>query len=352
MELQVQRAFDEDPNRLVNKLKSFLDNPTRPAYHKTYWESLDELEKLKGDLVEQMKQRDEKILLARAAKKLMEKDASIKTERQALEMAQLEMDFEKQSSSTALVVKPLSRWEQFKQSVNFSPKRSRLYQKTLELKEKLEESDNPIIAKAMNAVGAAEDILGSAKKVVAPEVKKKGLVLLGEVIPNFNPLEFYVNIVIQLKPIINAFNEGDREFIFDMAAPDRYPYLEQKMKEMRKSKHRPGEEFESFILRYPKRPHILSVSIDDPAKPTVLLKFKLKKTAESALAPQEQGQEENKDASSSASRSTKAASSSAQVAAEDVKLVKANYVIALVFNTEVQEWQIFDFHEATMDVTM
>lgn len=280
----------------------------------------------------------------------MEKDPTIRSEEEVLELADQTMaGQEVPTSSTALVVRPLSRWEEFKKSVNFSPKRTKLYQKTMELKEKLEESDNPLIAKAMNAVGAAEDIIGSAKKVVVPEAKKRGLELLKEVIPNFDPIEFYANMILQLRPIINAFNEGDREFLFDMAAPERYPYLEQKMREIRKSVNDPNREFEAFILRYPKRPHILNVSIDDPARPSLMLKFKVRKTAERVLTEKER-EEIEMERSLRKERVAAGLESEQLRGDETLKVVAAVYVVAFQFSSELQEWQIYDFHEAKMDL--
>lgn len=42
---------------MVNILKKYLDNPTRPSYYKTYWELYDELQALRADHAQALKER-------------------------------------------------------------------------------------------------------------------------------------------------------------------------------------------------------------------------------------------------------------------------------------------------------
>ena len=146
--------------------------------------------------------------------------------------------------STELVAGPKKKgWEKMKESLgSFSPKSSKLYQKGLEFKERLEDSENVVVAKTMDSLGAAADLGRSGVKKISGETETAAsLRKIKEVWPHFDTNQWWSEQVRRLPATISAFHERDYTYIQQNSNPIMFEILAHKSNELCKSQVNPGE---------------------------------------------------------------------------------------------------------------
>ncbi len=188
--------------------------------------------------------------------------------------------------STALVVGPEpTAWQKWKASLP-SFRRSRLFQRSLEFKESLEESQNPMVAKTMDTVGAAADVASRVvNKIRGGSETANALGRLKAAWPHFDQVTFWKTTVRRLPRIARAFHERDFEWIKENCSPQMFDILCHKSDELCKSPNFPTKFFYSFIVRPPKSAEIITCVTDDPMRPYMMLRFSLQKTVEKIEPP-------------------------------------------------------------------
>jgi hypothetical protein len=189
--------------------------------------------------------------------------------------------------STALVLGPEpSAWEKWKATLP-SFRRSRLYQRTLEWKESMEESQNPMVAKTMDTVGAAADVASRVvNKVRGGSETANALARLKAAWPHFDQVSFWKETVRRLPKIVRAFHERDLKWIKENCSPEMFDVLVKKSDDLCRSPTFPNTFFYSFIVNPPKSAEIITCVTDDPMRPYMMLRFSLQKTAERFEPPE------------------------------------------------------------------
>jgi hypothetical protein len=189
--------------------------------------------------------------------------------------------------STALVLGPEpSAWEKWKSTLP-SFRRSRLYQRTLEWKESMEESQNPMVAKTMDTVGAAADVASRVvNKVKGGSETANALGRLKAAWPHFDQVAFWKETVRRLPRIARAFHERDLKWIKENCSPEMFEVLVKKSDDLCRSPNFPDIFFYSFIVSPPKSAEIITCVTDDPMRPYMMLRFSLQKTAERFEPPE------------------------------------------------------------------
>jgi hypothetical protein len=216
-----------------------------------------------------------------------------------------------------------------------------------------------------------------------------------EVWPDFDTNQFWLETVRSLPRSVRAFHERDFEWIKENGVPEMYDILCHKSEELVKSKVDPSRQFFPFIMVWPKSGEILKASVDDPHQPTILMKFSLQKTAEKpAKEDFEDPDFDNKPKaedfgnskvfeefevsdeiqtndygslpapgfgvspefhtfalSKRQKRFVKQNTEDKLNFLQNVKIVRADYVMVLKYTPEVDKWLVQDFHEAQMQLS-
>ncbi len=276
---------------------------------------------------------------------------------------------------------------------------SRFFQRGLEWKESLEESQNPMVAKAMDTMGAASDV-GSrvVNRVRSGSETANALHKLRVAWPHFDTVKFWKDVVKKLPGVARAFHARDYEWIKLNCVPANFDVLCTKSDDLCKSPNFPGRFFYSFIMRQPRTAEIITCVTDDPVRPYMMLRFSLQKTVErvekeeapakvwgtenkvpfdtmknfeglvdfdkvertlkllgltmkTAMGTPGQGVSEFIYAKREKKKPVLTERDRLKIALKNAKVVKATYVMVLQYEPERGEWLVHNFEQAVMDIT-